>query len=185
MKKIPTLFVRDLDNPRLVTRVVTEGCEWVFDGVGEATRKMDGECCMFRGGDLFKRRELKKAIGQQAALPFGFEQVDETDTKLIGWVPVVSSDPADKWFMEALHNQGPRVDGTYELLGPKVQGNPEAWATHEFYRHGSRVLHPDDVDFDGLKHYFEFNNIEGIVFHASNGRMMSKIKARDFGVVRK
>ena len=43
-------------------------CGWVFAGEGIATQKVDGTCCLVRGGKLFKRRELK----QGAIVPCGF-----------------------------------------------------------------------------------------------------------------
>ena len=185
MRKIPTLFERDPDNMARVTREVGEGCAWVLEGTGRATRKLDGMCCMFRDGALYKRREIKKAgAGQQQALvPDDFEQADETGTKLIGWLPVRMGDPADKWFLAALEYDGPQPDGTYELVGPKVQGNPERYERHQFARHGSIEVDLESRDFDGLKDFLAAQNMEGIVFHGATG-LMAKIKARDFGLSR-
>ncbi len=134
MNKIPTMFERDWNGDR--SRVINQihaGCEWVASGEGIATRKIDGTCCLVRGGKLYKRRELR---GTDKA-PEGFEYVthDEETTKVIGWVPV-GDGFEDKWHREAfdpnvLHQNdmescqcGTPVDGTYELVGPKVQGNP-------------------------------------------------------------
>ena len=98
------------------------------------------------------------------------------------------TDPQDKWhriaradIIEALKD-GTYGDGTYELIGPKVQGNKYGLDSHIFRRHGDKIL--DDVprDFEGLKIYFEQHpEFEGIVWHHPNGRLV-KIKRRDFGL---
>ena len=78
------------------------------------------------------------------------------------------------------------ADGTYELIGPKVQGNPEGSETHALVSHGDLklILDPQPPrDFDGLRAWMEGQNIEGIVWHHSDGRM-AKLKLRDFGLKR-
>ena len=120
MKKIPTMFVRDWNGDRSrVTREPNPACQWVFDGEGVATRKYDGACCMVRDGKLYKRREL----GPKQSAPTDFFMVDhdEETGKTVGWVPI-GDGPEDRWFREAFNDL---AEGTYELLGPKVQGNVE------------------------------------------------------------
>src|SRR3954470_4475286 len=75
MKKIPSLFARNHDTNGLVRNEVTPGCEWVLAGEGVATRKHDGACCMFRAGEFYKRRTLRK--GDQP--PADFEPATEFD----------------------------------------------------------------------------------------------------------
>src|ERR1700729_471205 len=114
MKKIPTIFVRDLSQqPALAVNEWTPGCEWVRDGEGSARRKYDGTCCLVRDGKLYKRRELRQ--GERA--PAGFESTgtDEVTGKTVGWV-LVGEGPEDRWHREALA-EGWNPDGTYELLG--------------------------------------------------------------------
>ena len=130
MKKIPTLFERNHDGDHLVRDEVTPGCEWVLAGEGVATRKRDGTCCLVKGGELFKRREVKKGKPE----PKGFIAAGDRDKvtgKIQGWMPVT---PEDKRHVEAWANEGPLrdlADGTYELVGPKVNGNPDInqWLT--------------------------------------------------------
>lgn len=178
MKKIPTLFERDWngDRSRVVNRVHV-GCEWVLAGEGVATRKLDGTCCLIRDGKLYKRRELRPGDKESPL----FERVDhdEETGKTVGWVPC-DIGPEDKWHMAAFEAEPGLPDGTYELIGPKVQGNPEAWIGHQLIRHGS--IHEDDVPrtFEGLRDWLAGQDIEGIVFHHPDGRM-AKIKLRDFG----
>ena len=60
MKKIPTLFVREFENHKIirVTEQVTPGMEWVLNGDGIATIKWDGTCCMIKNGELYKQTQL-------------------------------------------------------------------------------------------------------------------------------
>jgi len=186
VRKIPTMFERDWNGDRSrVLNQIHAGCEWVADGEGIATRKIDGTCCMVRAGRLFKRREVKE--GQ--AVPEGFEPVgtDDETGKTVGWVPVSESDPEDARHREAYAAAGGTLpDGTYELIGPKVQGNPERVASHQLIAHGQGMagdLAGVPRDFEGLKAYLAMAEFEGIVFHHIDGRM-AKIKARDFGIKR-
>lgn len=183
MKKIPTLFERDWNGDRSrVTREVHKGCEWVAAGDGWATRKIDGTCCRILDGKLWKRRELRKGESE----PNGFELADHDDEtgKIVGWVPV-GDGPEDRYHREAM-SRVQLADGTYELVGPKIQGNPERFAYNTLVPHGCLGLEGDEVprDFDGLSAYLSARDYEGIVWHHSDGRMV-KIKARDFGIKRK
>jgi hypothetical protein len=85
----------------------------------------------------------------------------------------------EAWNREpSLHNlRGP---ATFELVGPKVQGNPYKLEEHEFYRHGAVELRDVPRDFYGLLQYFSRTKIEGVVWHHPDGRMV-KIKRKDFG----
>ena len=181
MKKIKSLFMRNYKGDRQVYDEVVLGSEWVIAGEGIATRKFDGSCCMVQEGVLFKRYDVKK----RRRVPEGFipaQEKDEVTGHWPGWV-IVTDEPEDKWFREAFDENLP--DGTYELCGPKVQGNPEAFNHHVLVPHGGEKL--DDVPrtFMTLRDYFVFvkQNIVGIVWHHADGRMV-KIKRRDFGFSR-
>jgi hypothetical protein len=183
MKKISTLFERDWNGDRSrVLPQVHPGCEWVLAGEGSATRKLDGTCCMIRGGKLYKRRELRE--GDKEPPLFERADYDEETKKTVGWVPC-DIGPEDKWHLAAFAEEQTHgwPDGTYELVGPKIQGNPENWIAHQLIRHGS--IMEDDVPrtFDGLREWLAKQDIEGIVFHHPDGRM-AKIKLRDFGLKR-
>ena len=184
MKKIPTMFERDWagDKSR-VTQQVHAGCEWVLAGEGIATRKIDGTSCMVREGKLYKRRELRG--GDQQPEGFELSDHDEETGKTIGWVPV-GDGPEDKWHRQAFsHDPQWPAEGTYELVGPKIQGNPEGFTEHVLVSHDATGLHPDAPrTFEGLREWFQGMDIEGIVFHHPDGRM-AKIKKRDFGMKRK
>jgi len=174
MKKIPTIFVRDLaKQPALVVHEWHSDCLWVREGEGRATVKHDGTCCLVRAGKLYKRRELRP--GDNVPADFEGTGTDEVTGKTVGWVPV-GDGPEDKWHREAYTGQ---PDGTYELIGPKVQGNKENAPAHTLVRHGS-VDANDFRDFDDIRDYLRSHNIEGVVWHHPDGRM-AKIKRRDFG----
>lgn len=185
MKKIISLFQRNYNTDRLIRDEVVPGAEWVIAGEGVATRKYDGTCCLVRDGKLFKRYEVKEG----KTPPANFEPANEVDPetgKQQGWVPV-GDGPEDQYHREALEgNKGfPMPDGTYELLGPKIQGNREKWPFHFLLRHAqAEVLEDAPRTFLALKEYFDKNTIEGIVWHHPDGRMV-KIKGRDFGIRRK
>lgn len=182
MKKIPTVFQRDpATNLKYVTSEVNPGCEWVLAGEGMPTRKFDGTCCLIRNGVLMKRREWKD--GPKAHVPAFFEEedYDPVTGKHFGWVPVEPDDKADRWHWEALTESLP--DGTYELCGPKVQGNPEGFDKHVLVAHGQEEIIGIPRDFDGLRKWLADSDFEGIVFWREPGNIkgdLAKIKKRDF-----
>lgn len=176
MKKIPTLFKRDPEtNLKYVTSEVNPGCEWVLDGEGTPTRKFDGTCCLVREGVLLKRREFKD--GKPVPVDFEEEDYDPITGKHFGWVPLDPNDKGDRWYFEAF--AGTEPDGTYELCGPKVQGNPEEFTKHVLVRHGREEIVGLPRDFDGLRAWLSESDFEGIVWHHPDGRMV-KLKRRDF-----
>jgi len=72
-------------------------------------------------------------------------------------------------------------DGTYELVGPKIRGNPYGLSGHHLLHHGCTKIHVAAITFDGIRSYLEANpTMEGIVWHHPDSRMV-KIKRRDFG----
>lgn len=176
MKKIISLFERNYDGDRLVRNEVVPGAEWALAGEGVATRKFNGTCCMVRDGKLYKRYDAKH--GKQP--PEGFEPAQEPDPVTghwPGWL-LVGDGPEDKWFRLAF-SKVELSDGTYELCGPHIQGNPEGFSEDVFIAHGRDVLPDCPRDFESIKSYLEERSIEGIVWHHPDGRMV-KIKRKDF-----
>jgi hypothetical protein len=181
MQKIISLFQRNYDGDRLVRDEVTPGAEWVLNGEGTATRKWDGACCMIKDGVLYKRYDAKKG----KTPPDGFMPAQEPDAitgHWPGWLKVDPFDKADKWFIEGLANTAvnPQINATYELCGPKINGNREGFDSHRLLIHGGFVFNDAPRSFNKLKAWFAALNIEGIVWHHSDGRMV-KIKKKDFG----
>lgn len=107
------------------------------------------------------------------------------------WVKCDASKAEDKYFIEAFKKLEANLmwtleDGTYELIGEKIQGNPEKITGHQLVKHGSEILFIDDYSFDGLKEYLSnpLNDIEGIVFHHISDDRMCKLRKCDFNVKR-
>jgi hypothetical protein len=189
MKKIPTLFVRDWDGDRrYVLDEITPGCEWVSAGEGVPTRKYDGTCVMFDGEHWWARREVKEGRSE----PSGFVALehDGETGKTVGWEPIGQQSAFAKWHAEALDVDpegepiiGPWRVGTYELIGPKVNGDPERYGLHALIFHGYAEVREDAPrDFAGLAAWLHAEPYEGIVWHHEDGRM-AKIKKRDFRVI--
>ena len=76
-------------------------------------------------------------------------------------------------------------DGTFELVGPKIQGNLEHYEQHNLVAHDdpALVLTGVPAEFDKLREWLAGKDIEGVVWHHLDGRM-AKIKLRDFGLKR-
>lgn len=182
MKKIPSLYQRGAD--RLVSDIVTPGCEWVLAGEGIPTVKVDGTACMIQGGILYKRYDAKKGkTPPQGAIPCQ-EAPDPVTGHWPHWVPV-GDDPEDFAFRDA--NPVPTIDdGTYECVGEKVQGNPYHVTGHKLIRHGYAITRLNyDIEpgttFDSIRRFLETYGEEGIVWYHPDGRM-AKIKRKDFGL---
>ncbi len=177
MRKIKTVFAIDRTSHR-ATEEVQE--HWVVEGEGVATIKHDGTSCMIKQGRLYKRFDAKQ--GRQ--LPEGFEPCevapDSVSGHWPGWIPVRDDDPSSKFHREALLRAEHLPDGTYELVGPKVQGNRYGLTGHELWRHGAVVVEVERTR-EGLLRWLEQNHEEGLVFHHSDGRM-AKVRRKDFGI---
>jgi len=185
MKKIISLFQRNYEGDRLVRDEIVPGAEWVVAGEGVATVKWDGTCCLVRDGKLYKRYDAKHG----KTPPAGFEPTQpDPDPKTghwPGWL-LVGDGPEDKWHRQAFDRLRP-PDGTYELIGPKIQGNPYKLDIHNLVPHGSDIFENSPRTFVELRNFlavFQWSDgtfIEGIVWHHPDGRMV-KIKRKDFGL---
>ena len=161
--------------------------EWVLEGKGIATEKIDGSCTAIIDGVLYKRYDAKKGKKPpEGAIPCC--DPDPVTGHHPHWVKVDSNNPSDKWFCEAFNNtfhnsiengELPVENGTYEAIGIHFNGNKHNLDTDILVKHGTNIL---DVPrtFEGIKHYLEEHHIEGIVFWL-NGEPMCKIKRSDFG----
>jgi len=188
MKKISTLYKKDPNDLGRIINEINPENTWVFTDEGvKATRKFDGTACAIIDGQLYKRYDVKK--GKQVpkyAIPC--QEPDAITGHWPHWILCDWDNPADKFHMEGftnLINDGLKDDGTYELLGPKVQGNPEGLKDHRLFRHGFIDLEIGfkDYDFRMFERYLQYTPIEGIVFHHPDGRMC-KLRKSDFGFKR-
>lgn len=187
MQKVISLFQRNYEGDRRVREEVVPGAEWVIAGEGIATRKWDGCCCRIKDGILYKRYGAKNG----KTPPEGFEPAQDPDPitgHWPGWLPCQIDEPSDKWFCEGFTalcqgNGGDPDDGTYELVGPRINGNPDKFRRHLLIKHGAEELRSAPRLFDALKLWLAARDIEGIVWHHPDGRMV-KIKGKDFGFKR-
>ena len=181
MQKIISLFKRDYEGTRLVYDELVPGSEWVQAGEGVATVKWDGTSCMVKDGVLYRRYDAK----QGKTPPQGFiptQDADPVTGHWPGWVACQRKNPADRWHFEAFDASSGGLEGTYELVGPKVQGNPYGFALHRLILHGDTQLPAAPRSFNAIKAYFETNPAyEGIVWHHPDGRMV-KVKRKDMGL---
>lgn len=200
MKKISTLYKK---NPNDLGRVINEinsENNWVIEGYGIPTQKFDGTSVSIINGELYKRYDIKlwkKKKGKiiiftkeqlQAKIPINAIACQEPDEKSghwPHWVLCKREDNSNKYHFEAFDNEMNLKDGTYELCGEKIQGNPEKINGHKLIKHGSVILPITDFSFMALEKYLEITNIEGIVFHHKNCDKMCKIRKSDFGIKRK
>lgn len=205
MRKIPTIYVRDWEGTlgppaRFVLDEEHPDCDWVFAGEGVATRKLDGTCCLVRDHVLYRRHEVKvdKRTGELRSTPENFEELetDEATGAKVGWVPV-GDGPEDKHHRRAFEELSKLVgwtagganvrDGTFELVGPSINGNPELYETNRLIRHDDPSLKLDTAvptAHSTLGGWLGDYDIEGIVWQHPDGRM-AKIKGRDFGIERR
>lgn len=197
MRKMTTLFVNSYTGQTShITRNIRPENLWVFldsDNV-KPMIKLDGTACAVIAGVLHKRYDAKN--GKPA--PVGAIPCQDAPDAITGhfphWVKVDSDAPSDKWHIDALNGLSPDnvsadfEDGTYELIGEKIGGNPESIAGHALINHSHLLVDdlPDfniDTGFDIIRNYLEVADMEGIVFHHVDGRKC-KIRKTDFGFKR-
>lgn len=211
MRKIPTLFVRDYSQGGFVIPEVNPSAEWVFDQAWPALRKYNGICVglfLEVNGEIrinegvgsgeintetplrtvwMARREIKQ--GHEFPDKFVPEQFDPTTKKTFGWVPIAQS-PFYKFFMEAHQSLEHEYLGTYELCGPKVNGNPEGYKKHALVFHWTAEqlaniqvldIHEMSVEdaYIALKETLAYMPVEGVIFR-SPLHGMAKLKRKDF-----
>lgn len=174
MKKIKGIWERDRETGIIQADKPIAENAWVLAGEGIATRKWDGTACMIRGGKLYKRYDAKRG----KTPPIGFEPCqapDEITGHYPGWM-LVGDGPEDQWHREVLPVTE-YADGTYELVGPKINSNNDGVDRHD----GDTVYEIKDLTFEGIKAFLAAHEIEGIVFHHPDGRMV-KITRNMYGL---
>jgi hypothetical protein len=197
MHKIPLLFKRE---GKYAIPEINPPAAWVLEEVTIAHRKYDGTAMMFDGYNWWVRRQ----VGPDKTSPPGFVEVehDPNTNKIFGWDPVSISGFFEFW-KEALAQRPLDCDildlrnsvyepGTYELLGPKINGNPEKLKNHRLMPH-NRAQQLGDIQFleldlvqsveqayDDLRKVLAYLPIEGIVFKDQKQEKMAKLRRKDF-----
>lgn len=187
MKKIPTLFVREFENHKVVRvtkEFTSEECKRAFLE-GTPTIKFDGSCCAVIDGEFYKRYDAKKG----KPIPEGAikcqEEADPVTGHLPCWIKVSKEDPSDKWFLKAWENYCILRDniitgGTYEACGKHFNGNPYNCDYDFIIPHGKTEATLKSRTFEAVKDYLRQSNQEGLVFWLE-GKPVCKIKRTDFG----
>lgn len=202
MKKLKTLFVKDFDTG-LVSNIPTHNTEWVFNGEGKATIKIDGSSVL-KSGDTFYRRMDRKLNKKFSSMkkrnpnmdikiemfkdaPEGWipaeDQPDLKSGHWPGWTPLDRNNPNDRFHYESIEDDTSFIDGTYELIGPTLMMNIYGLNRHRLVKH---ALYEVSVErsYEGIRSFLEKNYIEGLVFHRENETEdMFKIRRKDFGIV--
>lgn len=193
MNKIPSVFLRDVEDMSIMTRELNPLCQWVIEGEGTPTRKYDGTCVMHdESGRWWARREVKP--GKEAPPEFQLLGVDEITGKTMGYEPIENTGFYRWWTEEHELANFEVVTGTYELCGPKINDNPEGYKHHILIPHAGAARFTveengvereviDRYTYDVIKSNIlaarEVMGWEGIVWHHPDGRM-AKMKARDY-----
>lgn len=210
MKKIPTLFMRD-HNTGYVIPELNPKAAWVMEKAYPALRKYDGTCVgnfltvkgevrIHEGvssGEIENKEDIsniwmaRHTSSGRMSHPENFieEEFDPVTGKTVGWVPIEQSS-FYKFFLEAHADLENEYLGTYELCGPKINGNPEGFKKHKLVFHWSveqlaniQVLdiHEMSVEdaYEALKATLSYMPVEGAIFK-SPLHGMAKIKRKDF-----
>lgn len=196
MKKIPTLLPK---NENDLSRVVP-GIP-VFNNIDKFKLKIDGTSCMIKNGKPYCRydvKTLKRKRGKiikkytleelQDKIPKGAiacQEADEKSGHWPHWIPVSVDNPEHKYIYEGFKEIKNPIDGTYECIGEKIQGNPHNQKGHLWVHHQSSKL---DYNIDGweknpyeyFQKLFEDFQWEGLVAY-KDGEPVAKIRRKDFG----
>lgn len=210
MKKIPTIFMRDHETGYVIPEINPKA-EWVLEEAYPALRKYDGTCVglflSVKGdirinegvgsGEIESKEDIKAVwmarhtvVGRM--LPpedFIEEEFDPKTGKTFGWVPIEQSS-FYKFFLEARENLETEHLGTYELCGPKINGNPEGFKKHTLVFHWTaeqlaniQVLDIQDMSvedaYQALKMTLAYLPVEGVIFRSAK-HGMAKLKRKDF-----
>ncbi len=179
MDKIPTLFLRNPENMKLVTQEVNPEAAWVPEGCGIPTVKKDGTNIRVTVQDekcihVEKRRNPTREEKAAGAEP--------------GYVDASRDDPADKHIFAAVDNTNciGWPDGTWpaEALGPKIQGGVECPypVLYPFSLAPLEIIDGNPRTWQSILNYLGAHPIEGIVWHDEEHHRYAKIKRRDFGL---
>lgn len=188
VKKMPALFVIDR-NIHKATDAVNEKGAWVFEEPSRVTIKRDGTgITVTEDGKVYARRTVKK--GRPVPPGFLLAELDTFTGHQFGLEPVEQSG-FHKTFKEAAEAfNGTIPPGTYELVGPKLAGNPEGLEKHVLAPHGTEEATeipdmrniPREEAYETLKPIFaeyKERGIEGVVWWGADGKR-TKLRVYDY-----
>lgn len=176
MNKIPTLFLRNPENMRIMTRNINPDAAWVFEGHGVPTVRKDGTNVRItiKDGQCVLVEKRRNSTKEQSYISTSRDERDDIHifaavdaTNFYDW-------PDGQWPCEA--------------LGPKIQGGIESSVPvlYQFILHPLVIAEPIELTFDGIRDYLATHPIKGIVWRDQRGcidnPVMAKIKRRDFNL---
>lgn len=189
MRKVPTIYKR-VDG--YVIDELVPGVDWVFGNESIPRYKWDGTAMYFDGNSWFARR----AVTSASFRPINFIPVetDSNTNKTFGWIPIQES-PFNKFFLEAVEQEpfesdlyGRKISyepGSYELIGPKINGNPENMQGHRLVSHKRSPildnLNQINYSFTAFKRILPHLPCEGVIWYGPEGKL-AKLKGKDFRV---
>lgn len=198
MKKIPTLFKREIINHK-VTQVFNELSDpklnIVLEGKTIPTVKYDGTAVLIKNGKLYCRYDNKKGKKlSEDAIPCC--EPDPITGHWPNWIPaendkkmyqyqIAAFEKFKNTFMEMVEDAEYKFDHinqTFEVIGPHFQKNPYNLDIDKLIPHGKTTIWDlKGFDYNSIKEGLETHRAEGIVFWYNN-EPLCKIKARDFGI---
>lgn len=200
MKKIPTILPKDPNNLKLVTNGE------LLKGIKYFQLKIDGTSVMIKDNLLYARYDIKLIINKKGKktfltkeevkhkIPIGAIPCQEPDEKSGHWPHwiLVDENPQFKYILEAFNNMKKSellniVEGTYECIGPKIQGNPHNEEEHLLIPHNHSKLNykidfekMNENSFEYFKNLFKDFNWEGLVAYNDKCEPIGKIRRSDF-----
>lgn len=198
MQKIPLLFKTDIQRKYVIPEL-NPAAAWVLEEPSIAHRKYDGTCLMRDTEDWWSRRSTKEPAKVKNFRPVVF---DSLTGKHFGWEPI-SQSPFFKFWQEAIGQRPLDCDiidmresayefGTYELLGPKINGNPEKLKRHRLMPHAHAqqlgdiqhleldLVEDVEVAYAELKRALFYLPVEGVVFKDRKMQRFAKLRRKDF-----
>jgi hypothetical protein len=195
MKKIPTILPKSADLSSVI-----EGD--LMLNIHYFKIKIDGTACMIKNGKpycrfdakLFKRKKGKiitftkeEVISKLPSGAIPCQEPDEKSGHFPHWIPVLENDPSQKYIYEGFLNilEENIIDGTYECIGPKLQGNPHGEEQHEWIPHTHKnltvILNLENRNpFNFFKEYFKLFQFEGLVAYNDKDEPIGKIRRSDY-----
>lgn len=198
MKKIPMLFtlIHDDQGRSTISQELNPVVLHAVDTLGVEARlrvrptiKFDGTASKFDGTNWFTRRSVKRG----KATPDGYveEQFDPNTGTSFGWESAETSQWRKIHAAAVSALDGKAIPGTYELIGPKINGNPENVGSPTLVPHGmadpgefpslAEILDSEDAWGLLLPYFEDFRDrsVEGVVWWADD-RPVAKLRCKDF-----
>lgn len=212
MKKMTRVLEVDLNKSESINKLCN-GAEWILTSDCLPTIKLDGTACMINGGKLYRRYNAKMkhnllhlAKDGYVYNPSDFKRMPENPilcnefpNPVSGsfpvWILCKESEPNDKLHIDAFNNLKDKIDGTYELIGEKINGNKLNLNGRFLVRHKStpdeleritgKTMHlspipkPENAELTDFLIWVRNNFFEGLVFHNKKTGDMLKLRRND------